>query len=246
MPSEKILEMKKQQVAALRERLTGACAGVLVDYKGITVADDTALRRELREAGVEYTVLKNSLIRLAIEGTSLAGMGEALKGSTAVATSQNDYVAAARILGKFAGKIKNFTMKSGFLDEDVIGLEKLTELSKLPSRRVLLATVLSAFNAPLAAFARAIQAVVDKRAGEPPAEEAVKAEAAAEEAPKAKAPAEAPKAEEPAEETPKPRAAKPKAPRAEEPAGETPKPRAAKPKAAKPKAEVPAEEPKAE
>ena len=115
-----------------------------------------------------------------------------LTGTSAIATSKEDYVAAARILGKYEEQIKTFKMKSGFIDKDVIGEEKLSELSKLPSREVLLATVLSAFNAPIAAFARAVQAIVDK-SGEAPAEEAAEEAPAAETA--APAEAEAPAAE---------------------------------------------------
>ena len=162
MPSAKILEAKKAEVAAIAERLQGACAGVIVDYKGINVADDTVLRKELREAGVEYTVTKNTMIELAIKGTELEGLSDCLAGTTALATSKDDYVAAARILCKFANTHKDFTVKSGFLDNEVISLEKIDSLAKLPSREVLLATVLSAFNAPIASFARAVQAIVDK------------------------------------------------------------------------------------
>ena len=191
MPSEKVLEIKKQQVAALKERFDNACAGVFVDYKGITVADDTKLRKELREAGINYTVTKNTLIHLAIQDTGLSDLDSVLAGTTAVATSDDDYASAARILKKYADQNQNFTIKGGFIDGEVIDLDKLTALAKLPSREVLLATVCSAFNAPIAAFARAIQAVVDKSGEEVPA--------AAEET--AEAPAEAP-AEEKAEEAP--------------------------------------------
>ena len=171
MPSAKILEAKKAEVAAIAERLQGACAGVIVDYKGINVADDTVLRKELREAGVEYTVTKNTMIELAIKGTELEGLSDCLAGTTALATSNDDYVAAARILSKFAGTHKNFTIKSGFLDNEVISLDKIDSLAKLPSREVLLATVCNAFNAPISAFARAVQAIVDK-GGEATAEAA--------------------------------------------------------------------------
>ena len=162
MPSEKVLELKKQQVAALKERLDSSIAGVVVDYKGISVEDDTKLRKELREAGVEYTVVKNTLLRRAIDGTSLADMSSALEGTTAIATSKDDYLAAARILGKYAEKNDNFKLKTGYLDDEVIGLDKLDSLAKLPSREVLLATVCSVFQAPIAAFARGVQAIVDK------------------------------------------------------------------------------------
>lgn len=171
MPSEKVLELKKQQVAALKERLDSAVAGVVVDYKGITVEDDTKLRKELREAGVEYTVVKNTILGRAIDSTPLADMSSVLEGTTAIATSKDDYVAAARILNKYAEKSDSFAIKSGFLDDEVIGLDKITSLAKLPSREVLLATVLSAFNAPIAAFARAVQAIVDKDGEAAPAAE---------------------------------------------------------------------------
>ncbi len=171
MPSAKILEAKKAEVAAIAERLQGACAGILVDYKGINVADDTALRKELREAGVEYTVTKNTMIELAIKGTELEGLSDCLAGTTALATSTDDYVAAARILAKFANTHKDFNIKSGFLDSEVISLEKIDSLAKLPSREILLATVCNAFNAPISAFARAVQAIVDK-SGEATAEAA--------------------------------------------------------------------------
>lgn len=179
MPSVKVLEEKKAQVAALKEKFEGAVAGVVVDYKGTTVADDTKLRKELREAGVEYSVAKNTLIRIAIDGTALAGMDEQLNGTTAVATSKEDYVAAAKILSKFAETHDNFKIKAGFLDGELITLEKLDELAKLPSKEQLLASVCMVFQAPMASFARAIQAIIDKDGEEAPAaEEAAPAEEA--------------------------------------------------------------------
>ena len=201
MPSAKVLESKQAVVAALTERLKNACAGVIVDYKGITVADDTALRKELREAGVEYTVVKNTLLRLAIAATELNGLETVLDGTTAIATSADDYVAAARILSKFADTHKEFNIKNGFLDTEVIDTAKIAGLAKLPSREVLLAQVLGAFQAPISAFARAIQAIVDK-GGEVAAEAAEAAEPAAEAAEPEAAPAaaEAPAAEEAAAE----------------------------------------------
>lgn len=174
MPSAKILEQKKQQVAELKEKLGNSCAGILVDYKGITVADDTALRKELREAGVNYSVIKNTILTLAFQDTSLEGLNETLAGTTALAISMDDYVAAARILCKYAEKHKNFKVKGGFIDGGIISLDKIDDLSKLPTREVLLATVVYAFQAPIASLARAIQAIVDKDGAEEtaPAEEA--------------------------------------------------------------------------
>lgn len=179
MPSTVILEKKQAQVAALAERIKGSIAGVIVDYKGINVEDDTKLRKELREAGVEYTVVKNSLLKRAADEVGLEGVDSVLEGTTAIATSADDYVASARILQKYADAHDNFNVKSGYLDGEVIDLAKIQALAKLPSREVLLATVCSVFNAPIAAFARAVQAIVDKD-GEP-AEE-TPAEAPAEEA----------------------------------------------------------------
>ncbi len=170
MPSAKVLEQKKLVVAELVERLNAACAGIIVDYKGINVTDDTALRKELREAGVEYTVVKNTLLKLAIASTELEGLSAVLEGTTAIATSADDYVAAARILSKFADTHKGFEIKSGFIDSEVIGTEKIAGLAKLPSREILLANVLGAFQAPISAFARAIQAIVDKDGEAAPAE----------------------------------------------------------------------------
>ena len=182
MPSQKVLEQKQKIVADLVERLNNSCAGVIVDYRGIPVVDDTKLRKELREAGVEYTVVKNTLLKLAIEQTELNGLDSVLEGTTAIATSTDDYVAAARILCKYADTSKTFTIKNGFIDKEVINVEKINGLAKLPSREILLANVLGAFNAPIAAFARAIQAIVDK-GGEPAAEEAPVEETPAEAAP---------------------------------------------------------------
>ena len=162
MPSTVILEKKQAQVAALAERIKGSIAGVIVDYKGINVEDDTKLRKELREAGVEYTVVKNTLLKRAAEAAGLDGIDPVLEGTTAIATSDDDYVASARILQKYADGHDNFSLKSGYLDGEVIDLTKLQSLAKLPSREVLLATVCSVFNAPIAAFARGVQAIVDK------------------------------------------------------------------------------------
>ncbi len=162
MPSEKVLEQKKQIVAELTEELKGACAGVVVDYKGTSVADDTALRKELREAGVHYFVVKNTLLGRAADEAGLGEMKSVLEGTTAIAISTDDYTAAARILKKFADAHENFSIKCGFLDGSVVDTATVESLAKLPSREVLLATVLGAFQAPIAAFARAVQAIVDK------------------------------------------------------------------------------------
>ena len=172
MPSQKVLEQKQQAVAQLAERIQGSVACIIVDYKGITVEDDTKLRKELRESGVKYTVVKNTLIKRAAEKAGLNGIDDVLNGTSAIATSADDYVAAARILQKFADQHDNFKVKTGYLDNEVISLEKIQSLAKLPSREVLLANVLGAFQARIASFARAVQAIVDKSNEAAPAEEA--------------------------------------------------------------------------
>ena len=162
LPNAKVLEQKQQLVSELSEKIGKAVTGIVVDYKGITVADDTALRKELRENGVNYFVVKNTLLGRAVEGTDLEGIKSVLEGTTAIALSNEDYTAAARILDKFAEDHESFTIKTGFLDGRLIDLDTIKSLAKLPSKEVLLATVLGAFQAPIAAFARAVQAIVDK------------------------------------------------------------------------------------
>lgn len=201
MPSAKVLEQKQAIVAELTERLKNSVTGVLVNYKGINVADDTALRKELREAGVQYSVVKNTLLSRACEEAELTGLQTTLAGTTALATCDEDYAAAARILANYAKKSKTFEIKGGYLDGEVVDLATIDSLAKLPTREVLLANVLGAFQAPIASFARAIQAIVDEGgveeclAKKAPAEEAAPAEADAPAEEAAPAEAEAPAAE---------------------------------------------------
>ena len=124
MASAKILESKKQVVAELKEKITNATAGVLVDYKGLTVEEDTALRKQLREAGVEYKVIKNTLINLALEGTGLEGLRECLENPTAIALA-SDEVVAAKVLGDYASKNDKLELKMGFLDGDVMSKDEV-------------------------------------------------------------------------------------------------------------------------
>lgn len=194
MPSTVVLEKKKQQVADLSARIKESCAGVVVDYKGINVEDDTKLRKELREAGVVYTVVKNSILQRAAEDAGLAIDGSVVEGTTAVATSVDDYVAAARILNKYAEGHDNFNIKTGYLDGAVIDNSEVIALAKLPSRETLLATIASVVVEPIACIARAVNALEEK-GGAQAADEA----APAEESPVEEAPAEETPAEETAE-----------------------------------------------
>lgn len=153
MPSEKILEKKKQQVAELAEALKGACTGVIVDYKGITVADDTKLRKELREAGCDYKVVKNTLLKLALQEAGIEGLENVLEGTTALAYSKDDYVSSAKILSGYAEKSKDvFNVKAGFVDGKVLDAKGVKELAELPPKEVLVAKALGGLNAPIAGF----------------------------------------------------------------------------------------------
>lgn len=165
MPSEKILSQKQAYVAELREKIAGSVAGVVVDYKGISVADDTKLRKELREAGVEYSVVKNTMLRLAIKDTGVEGMSEVLEGSTALAISKEDPIVAAKILNKFAEGSKGaFSIKAGYMDGAAMSKAEVEELAKLPGREGLLSMLLSALTGNLRGLAVAINAIAEKNA----------------------------------------------------------------------------------
>ena len=158
MPSEKILEQKKQIVADLAAKLNGSVAGVLVSYKGITVADDTKLRKELREAGVEYSVIKNTILHLAVADAGLSEIDNVLAGTTALGISSSDPLIAAKILSDYAEKSKTFEVKAGFIDGKVITSEEVTALAKLPAKEVLVAKALGGLMAPISGFANVLNA----------------------------------------------------------------------------------------
>ena len=160
LPSVKALEQKKAVVNSIAEKLKSSCAGVLVNYQGINVTDDTALRKELREAGVEYMVAKNTLLKRAAESAEISGLEPSLEGATAVAVSENDYVAASRILCKFAESHEFFKIKSGFIDGKVIDSKEVNNLAKLPSREVLIAQALGGLNAPISGFANVLNGTI--------------------------------------------------------------------------------------
>lgn len=179
MPSSKILEQKQSIVKELAEKLRAAQAGVLVNYQGITVEDDTKLRRELRAAGVEYMVMKNTLTGRACEEVGLGDMKQYLEGMTAIAICGDDPLAPAKITSAYAEKIETFNVKAGFLDGEVIDAAKVGELAKIPAKEVLIARMLGSLTGPIRSLAYALQGVVDKNGEAAPAEEAA-AEAPAE------------------------------------------------------------------
>lgn len=160
MPSEKILEQKKALVASLSDKLKNSCAGVIVNYKGINVSDDTKLRKELRESGVEYFVVKNTLLQRAAKEAGLDGLEPVLEGTTAIAISKEDHVAAARILCKFADENDFFKAKAGFIEGKVISEAKVNNLAKLPTKEVLVAKALGGLNAPISGFVTVLNGTI--------------------------------------------------------------------------------------
>ena len=164
MASEKILEVKKAKVVALEELLKNSVSFVLVDYKGISVEDDTKLRKELREAGVHYVVEKNSLLRFAFKNMGIDAFDEVLHGTTAVALSNDDQTAPARILGKFAEEHEEyFNLKAGYVEGVAYDAAGVAKLSKIPSKETLLAQLVGFLQGPIQKLAATLQAVVDSK-----------------------------------------------------------------------------------
>jgi len=158
MPNDKVLAQKKEVVTQLRDKIGNAVAGVFVDYRGLTVEQDTALRNELRKNGVEYKVVKNTLTRLAIADSDYESLDPLLHGPTSMALSFTDAVAPAKILSEFAKKNAGFDIKAGFVNGKVINEKEVSELAELPPREVLIAKVLGGFNAPISGFANVLNA----------------------------------------------------------------------------------------
>lgn len=165
MPNAKILAEKQAVVAALVEKMKNASAGILVDYKGITVENDTLLRAELRKNNVEYSVVKNTLARFAAKEVGFDALEPVLNGTTALAISMEDSIAPARVISDFIKKNPKvpFQVKAGFVDGQVVDAETIKQLGDLPSKDVLVAMVLGTMNAPIAALARAINAIAEQK-----------------------------------------------------------------------------------
>lgn len=163
LPSEKILSQKQQFVSDLAEKLKVAKAGVIVDYKGISVADDTVLRKELREANVEYFVVKNTLLKLAAKEAGIEGLDSYLEGTTALALSVEDQIAPAKVIGKYDEKMKKkFNVKAGFMDGKILDATEVIALGKLPSKEQLVGQLLSVMVAPIRGLAVALNAIAEK------------------------------------------------------------------------------------
>ena len=182
MPNAKVLSEKQAIVAELTEKIQKATAGVIVDYKGITVEEDTALRKECREGGVDYAVVKNTLLRFAFNNTGLNDLDDLLNGTTSLAISHSDPIAPMRVINKFAKQFngEKFTIKAGFMDGKVLSLDEIKALAELPSKEALQAQVLGTMLAPITSLAVVLGQIVEKNGGsvESAAEEAAPAEEA--------------------------------------------------------------------
>ena len=172
MPNAKVLSEKQAVVAALTEKLQNAAAGVIVDYKGITVAQDTELRNQFRAAGVEYAVVKNTLTRFAANKAGYTEFDELLNGTTSMASTTDDPIAPARVICEFAKKNKNVVkIKGGMVEGKVLSVEELMSFGELPSKNALVAQVLGTFLAPISSLAVVLNQILEQKGGAP-AEEA--------------------------------------------------------------------------
>jgi large subunit ribosomal protein L10 len=166
MPSNKILEEKKQVVESLAAKIQSAKAGVLVKYEGIKVSEDTELRAALRKAGVEYTVMKNTLTGKACEIAGYGEMKQYLEGMTAIAICQEDPIAPAKIMKEYADKLNgSFEIKAGFVDGGVLDKAGVESLAATPSKEVLVAKMMGSLMSSLYGFAYVLQAKIDKENG---------------------------------------------------------------------------------
>ena len=172
MPSNKVLEAKRQVVEELAGKLQTAVSGVLVKYEGITVADDTALRAALRKAGIEYSVMTNTLTGRACEMVGYGDMKQYLSGMTAIAISQDDAIAPAKIMKEYADKIPTFEIKAGFVDGGVIDQAGVEALAATPSKEVLIGKMMGSLMSSLYGLAYVLQAKIDKENGGEEATEA--------------------------------------------------------------------------
>ena len=166
MPNAQVLTEKQAIVAALTERLQNATYGVFVDYKGINVADDTKLRAELREAGVEYTVVKNTLTRFAAKNVGLEELDPVLNGTTSLATTTGDPIAPIRIVSEFAKKMNGkFEVKAGFMEGKILPMEQIAQIAELPGKDALYAKVLGTMLAPITSLAVVLGQILEQKGG---------------------------------------------------------------------------------
>ena len=156
------VELKKPVVEEISELLNGAATAVVVDYRGLTVAEDTELRKQLREAGVVYKVYKNTMINFAIKDTEFADLAQHLEGPTAIAVCKDDATAAARVLAKFAKTAEALEIKGGVVDGVYYDAAGIGQIASIPSREVLLSKLLGSMQSPVTNFARVIKQIAEK------------------------------------------------------------------------------------
>ena len=165
MANAKVMEEKQLQAAGISDKLKESSTTVVVDYRGLNVGQVTELRKQLRQAGVEFQVLKNSVVRRATAAADLTELDQFLTGPTAIAFSKDDLVAPAKILNDFAKKNDKLSLKGGVVEGKVVGLDQIKALADLPSRDGLLSMLLSVLQAPVRNFALAVKAVAEKQEG---------------------------------------------------------------------------------
>ena len=160
------VELKQPVVAEISELLNGAASAVVVDYRGLTVAQDTELRKALRQAGVSYKVYKNTLIKRAAEGTEFAALDPNLEGPTAIAVSKDDATAPARVLAEFAKKADKLEIKGGVIEGTYYDAKGMQVIATIPSREVLLGKLLGSIQSPITNFARVLNQIAEKQGAE--------------------------------------------------------------------------------
>jgi large subunit ribosomal protein L10 len=159
-------QLKEAKVAEIKEKLEKAQAVVLAKYQGLTVEEDTQLRKNLREAGVEYRVYKNTLVTLAAKELGLEGIVEYLEGPVSIAFGYEDVTAPARILNDFAKDHKVLELKAGIIDGEIYDSDKIKQLATIPSKEVLIAKLLGSIKSPISSFARVLSAIADSKGNE--------------------------------------------------------------------------------
>ncbi len=188
--NEAIKAQKAAIVAEISEQIKGADSIVVVDYRGLTVAEDTKLRKALREEGVVYKVYKNTFITSAIKGTDFEGIAPYLEGPTAIAIGKEDATAPARVIAKFAKDAKALEIKGGVVEGNVYDVKGIEKIATIPSRDQLISKLLGSLQSPITNFARVMNQLAEKGGAQACAAPAQEAAPAVEEAP-AEAPAEA-------------------------------------------------------
>ena len=164
MASEKILEVKKQQQAELREKLLSMGSVILVDYRGLTVAQDTAMRSDMKKTDIEYKVIKNRLLVKAVEGTRYEGLIPHLEGPTAVAMSVDELM-AAKMVAKYANMkdYAKFQLKAGVIGDQMVDVDGIKAYAKIPAKNDLLAMLLGGMKAPITSLALVLKAIMEKK-----------------------------------------------------------------------------------